>query len=331
MDEFEEYRNSGIEIDVLGSDQPLSINYVVRLQTSEGKTYELTAADYYYEALELMLIYCDNEKNENWKLISERIQLSELIQFIDQFRNLIYSTLIEQKNDSKEYITNKSKSLNEFLKKIFKKNLPDFQEFADLLEKPTNGWNKDAEKRIKGPGCIAFAFRSKRKWYFSLSGSSVDYSGNILVGDNWSEKIVNAYGEVKKALSEFMKKYLGVANPIIKECHLRDNTRRYVLYGGLFLSSSVTLKNEVEAKNAIEGLKQHYSCCERKILTYIEKNGFVNPDYLKQSADNILKHCTFIIRYDPCEKCMPALFGCENIITGNGHRSIVRNFSCIDK
>ena len=326
MDGFEEYRDSGIRIAVLGSDQPLSINYVVRLQTSEGKTYELTAADYYYEALELMLIYCDNEKNENWKLISERIQLSELIQFIDQFRNLIYSTLTHNLEDNLKYITNKSKSLNEFFK-----NLQDYQEFAELLEPPTNGWNEDAEKRINGHGCIAFAFNTifNKTWYFSLSGSSVDYSGNILVGEKWSEKIGKAYGEVKNALSVFMDKYLGVANPIIKECHLTDDTRRYVLYGGIFLSSSVTLENDVK-QNSKKGLdlNPHYSCCERKILTYIE-GGFVNPDYLKQSADNILKHYTFIIRYDPCEKCMPALFGCENIITGNGHRSIVKNFSCI--
>lgn len=139
MDEFIKYDDSDIKIDVLGSDQPLSINYVVRLQTSEGKTYELTAADYYYEALELMLIYCDNEKNENWKLISERIQLSELIQFIDQFRNLIYSTLTHNLEDYledylednlKEYITKKSKSLNEFFKKIFKKI---FRIFKNLL------------------------------------------------------------------------------------------------------------------------------------------------------------------------------------------------------
>ena len=198
--------------------------------------------------------------------------------------------------------------------------------------KPTNGWNKDAEKRIKGPGCIAFAFNTifNKTWYFSLSGSSVDYYGNIIVDDKWSsKKIENAYGEVKNALSEFMKKYLGVANPIIIECHLTDDTRRYVLYGGILLSSSVTLENDVKnnSKKGL-GLNPHYSCCERKILTYIE-GGFVNRDYLKQSANNKLKKYTFIIRYDPCEKCMPALFGCGNIITGNGHRSIVKNFSCI--
>ena len=316
MDEFKEYPNSGIKIAVLGQDQEqgLPIDYVVRLQTSEGETYELTAADYYYEALELMLIYCDNEKNEN------RDHISNLIQLIDQFRYLIYSTLTDEKNDLKE-VRNNITTISNYLKisfnNFFETKSLNYQEFANLLEegKPTNGWNKDAEKRIKGPGCIAFAFFTRLEWYFSLSGSSVDYSGNILVGDNWSEKIVNAYGEVKKALSEFMKKYLGVANPIINECHLRDNTRRYVLYGGIFLSSSVTLENDVK-NNSKEGLNRHYSCCERKILTYIKKS---------------LKHCTFIIRYDPCEKCMPALFGCENIITGNGHRSIVKNFSCIDK
>lgn len=197
-----------------------------------------------------------------------------------------------------------------------------------MLEPPKNGWNEDAKYRIEGCGCIAFAFKFNCIWYFSLSGSSVDYSGNILVGD-WSENIKKAYEEVKNALSEFMVNYLGVANPIINECHLTDDTRRYVLYGGILLSSSVTLENDVKnnSKKGL-GLNPHYSCCERKILTYIE-GGFVNRDYLKQSANNKLKKYTFIIRYDPCEKCMPALFGCGNIITGNGHRSIVKNFSCI--
>lgn len=329
MDEFIKYDDSDIKIDVLGSNQPLSIDYVVRLQTSEGETYELTAADYYYEALELMLIYCDNEKNEN------REHISNLIQLIDQFRYLIYSTLTDEKNDLKE-VRNNITTISNYLKisfnNFFETKSLDYQKFADLLEKekPKNGWNKDAKYRIEKSGCIAFAFNFKCKWYFSLSGSSVDYYGNIIVDDKWSsKKIEKAYGEVKNALSVFMDKYLGVANPIIKECHLTDDTRRYVLYGGIFLSPSVTLENDVK-RNSIEGLNPHYSCCERKILTYIE-GGFVNPDYLKQSADNILKHYTFIIRYDPCEKCMPALFGCENIITGNGHRSIVRNFSCIDK
>ncbi len=127
-----------------------------------------------------------------------------------------------------------------------------------------------------------------------------------------------------------MKKYLGVANPIINECHLTDDTRRYVLCGGIFLSPSVTLENDVKRKSK-EDLRPLYSCCERKILTYIKKCGFVNPNYLKQSANNKLKKYTFIIRYDPCEKCMPALFGCGKIITEKGNRKIVKNknvFEC---
>ncbi|MBQ4036116.1 MAG: hypothetical protein II623_11755, partial [Paludibacteraceae bacterium] len=71
MDEFKEYPNSGIEIAVLGPNQLLPIDYVVRLQTSEGETYELTAADYYYEALELLIneSYKDKGSKQHLKLI----------------------------------------------------------------------------------------------------------------------------------------------------------------------------------------------------------------------------------------------------------------------
>ena len=116
MKEIFGYSESNIEIAVLSSDTEeewlknsdkevkwLKIDYVIRLRTSEG-VYELTAADYYYEALELMLIYSDNENRKNNE---NREHISNLIQLIDQFRNLIYSTLTEEKNDLKEvrYIT----------------------------------------------------------------------------------------------------------------------------------------------------------------------------------------------------------------------------------
>lgn len=193
--------------------------------------------------------------------------------------------------------------------------------------------NKALRYRLDGNGCVAFAYKEIDNWYFSLSGSSCDYYGKLELS-KWGKKqtLNEAYNIIENALKEYINKKCKVVNFNINKCHLTENTRRYVLYGDIFLSSSVTLKNEVEAKNAIEGLNQHYSCCERKILTYIG-GGFVNPDYLKPkpSANNILKKYTFIIKYDPCKRCMPALFGCNNIITKNGNRSIVKNnnvFEC---
>lgn len=79
----------------VSSNQYLSIDYVIRLRTSEGHSYELTAADYYYEALELMLINSDNnEENED--------NISKLIEDIDLFRNWIYLTLKSSKKSNNE-------------------------------------------------------------------------------------------------------------------------------------------------------------------------------------------------------------------------------------
>lgn len=366
MDEFKKYPNSGIVIAVLGSEQGLPIDYqrlpidyVVSLQTSEGKTYELTAADYYYEALELLI-------NESYKDKGSKQHL-KLIGCIARFRYLIYATLklfdiksiknkisdnlilkskiLELRNkileisydimfffedylniESQKEESNFKLILQNYIKQDIQDGYEIFDEVYNNLS-PTDQKQKCIYRAFNGSGCVAFAYDKDKKnnWYFSLSGSSFDYKGNNKIND-WilSSEMNDAYRVVGEALKKVYKK-----EPI--ECHLTDDTRRYVLYGDIFLSSSVTLKNEVDAKNA-EGLNQHYSCCERKILTYIG-GGFVNPDYLKPkpSANNILKKYTFIIKYDPCKRCMPALFGCNNIITKNGNRSIVKNnnvFEC---
>ena len=349
MQEILDYRKYDPNINIaVSSSQYLSIDYVIRLRTSEGHSYELTAADYYYEALELMLIYSDNNKeNED--------SISKLIDDIDLFRNWIYLTLKSSKksnNENQDYIREASIVLNtafnpflsgeSSIKDVYGKlfivnNNFSFKSFIDKIKSfiDDNSLNNEELKyRLNLGGCVAFAYDKENNWYFSLSGSSCDYYGNLELSKwGWGKKqtLNEAYNIIENALKEYLNKKCKVVNFNINKCHLTENTRRYVLYGDIFLSSSVTLENEVEANNAIEGLKQHYSCCERKILTYIKKNGFVNPDYLKQSANNILKNYTFIIRYDPCKKCMPALFGCGNIITGKGNRKIVKNnnvFQC---
>ena len=242
--------------------------------------------------------------------------------------------------------------------KLFINNNFSFESFINKIKSfiDDNSLNNEALKyRLDGKGCVAFAYKKIDNWYFSLSGSSVDYIGSTPITitewgkiqmtqwkkiqmthtnrSSWTmeNELIDAYNAIYEALCKYIEGKYRVKNPRITDCHLTDITRRYVLYDDIFLSSSVTLENEVK-HNGIEGLNQHYSCCERKILTYIG-GGFVNPDYLKPkpSANNILTNYTFIIRYDPCKKCMPALFGCVNIITGKGNRSIVKNnnvFEC---
>ena len=312
-----------------------------------------------------MLINSDNnEENEE--------NISKLIEDIDLFRNWIYLTLksskksnnenrYENQDENQDEISQASEVLNNAFNPFLsgESSIKDVYDmlfsndynfnFITFIEKiktfidDERKKNKELKYRLDGSGCVAFAYKKIDNWYFSLSGSSFDYIGSKpititektqMTHTNWTMKkeLGDAYDAIRYALCNYIVVKYKVKKLKITDCHLTENTRRYVLYGDIFLSSSVTLKNEVEAKNAIEGLNQHYSCCERKILTYIG-DGFVNPDYLKPkpSANNILKKYTFIIKYDPCKRCMPALFGCGNIITGKGNRSIVKNnnvFEC---
>lgn len=128
MKEIFGYSESNIEIAVLSSDTEeewLKIDYVIRLRTSEG-VYELTAADYYYEALELMLINSDNnEENKD--------NISTLIEDIDLFRNWIYLTLISSNNVSRN-VKNQIGRASEVLNNAFNRFMSGASSIKDVYD-----------------------------------------------------------------------------------------------------------------------------------------------------------------------------------------------------
>ena len=370
-----ELKDSKLEIATIGSRNEeaesffLKIDYVIRLEYENeySKYVGLTAADYYYESIQLIIM--DQMVGDNYN------RAFKWITFFDLFRDIIYVTfwLFKLQDERLE-------EYHEF-SSIFKVVLPDFDlnntfrtflpelihgtskiiadidlaetdnhesgklslltrlensllggEIGELSEELRNIYDKLSfsdkkndkikrvfEKKRRRKGCIALAIDLvSKQYYFSLSGSSIDCVPSVkkIGGDTWKyiDDMRSAYNAIKKTI-----KFCYRDNKGIKGCHLTSNVRRYVDYSNIYKYLNAPIRFVQDVQNKIPGndLKRHYSCCERKILAYIV--GFSNPDYaqfVKKNTNNILSDFKFIIRFEPCDRCKPALLGCNNIIYG---------------
>lgn len=323
-----------------GNDSSLKVDYIVRFYENKKDYYEITAADYYYEAYQLLLIY----QFSNEQLDAERFYVAQ--DFLSWFRYLIYKTacLFKKENiirldDIKrgELLSNiwslsrylvsqlKVDNLFEFTYGYrFYRSISSIYNILRQIYGTTDFW-KEIDVRFNKTKCVAIAYKNrlpKKTLYLSLSGSSCDYEGKNrekISGWEVNPKIQEAY----EAVSAVYKTYWNC--PIV-QCHLSGKVRRYVQLNkknGIILTKSKSLKNDLlnyKDPASIVQLRIHYSCCERKILSKIINNGLENKEYLKLknnktlSSNNPLRDWTFIVRRPPCEKCKPALVGCDKII-----------------
>ena len=173
-------------------------------------------------------------------------------------------------------------------------------------------------------GCAALAMpisrklRDKYNCYLSISGTAKDYSGRNIKNYCISKDTRKAY----EAINNLLNKIYGFK--FIK-CHLKYNTRRYTVVNsnsGLIYQKANGNPIKHPIKFGIDYTKNsntincafHYSCCERKILAYMD---FVNKDSKKLLlGKKVVNHLTayeFRIKQKPCPMCRPALIGCNSI------------------
>lgn len=215
---------------------------------------------------------------------------------------------VEIINASIEKIYNISRGLNEdnqFTQKM--------EELAIILQGLINrgveltpilsGYSSISENPFKP--CVAYAI-FKDDIYFALSGFKND-----------RRKI---YYNCK----ELLAKRLGIAEPDILDCFRYDEVLVYTETSrcdgkdkGILIKKPKT-RAELISKGVCQKIVNFAtSCCERKILTEIfNKHGFKinatnNPYYFKKNRD--IMDLVVRVRWEPCDRCKPSLYGTENI------------------
>ncbi len=140
-------------------------------------------------------------------------------------------------------------------------------------------------KYTKKDGCFAIMEDTNGKKYFALSGNG-DYKPD--------KKSYPQYKRVADKLAEALTGY--------RWANLTDDVLSYVDYDPNY-GADIALQDPVSLKDCLKGMGDnwdlfknkkggYYSCCERKIFAHSNNN-----------ADK-----TFYVRWEPCEKCIPAMF-----------------------
>lgn len=332
-----------LKIAVLGVDKvskDLNVEMIRNETVDSENLKEITTADYYYEAIQLIFI----DKSQMLKNGGYTNLFDRMIEALDFFRFLIYKTLTIQDLALFDSLYGDIYEIS----KVFVEEIGDFSQLLDEngdIEKHENNfegfdyyywghhyhydllyhiWHllsriccqknnviKEIAERFTGTKCVAFAKslnQSNSQIFFSLSGSSNDYVGYLDIKSKnniWSSKpLTEAYEAVSGTLKNFYP------NREIVQCHLTDDVRRYK-EGKVLLARSIAFLIDEKRKSI------YYSCCERKILAYLVSGGFVNEDchkLKKGKTNNLLSGYEFLIRFEPCDKCKPALYGCNNIV-----------------
>lgn len=339
MEQGNEYPHS-LKIVVLREDENrIELNVeMTRIESSDPeKPKIITTADYYYEAIQLMLM-------NKFQMLADSgpsILVNRVIDALDLFRFLIYKALSIQKpellesmhhqiyemsKDIVEELTNLLQILDgngdvnsnrDIYRMIYSRHHHFYYDFLfeiwGILRSECNcNVIEEIDERFYGTKCVAFAMalnpKIDSKIYFSLSGSSNDYVGYLDIKSkkySWSsDPLADTYDAVSGTLKLFYP------NREIVQCHLTDDVRRYT-EGKVLMARSIAFLIDEKRDPG------YYSCCERKILAYLVPGGFVNQDCHKTKkgkVKNFLSDYEFLIRFEPCDKCKPAMYGCDNII-----------------
>jgi len=279
-------------------------------------------SSYYYEALSLCIDKFDECGKKTIIRFEEQVLKMWLCCNDDIFKEF-YDRIMNVSNVLRKMVR-KAKEYN------FKLNLQEIGYLVENLEIIVRNYydkwaknNKKIEDNMSsGYGCVAIAFpymhdlRNSSNSYYSLSGSSKDYSGAKIPG--WKLCLNREYLAVGNLLN-YMFGYLFI------ECHLEDTTKRYTYYNvskhfdrslcnGNVLSYPINLYVDYVRRGSKPNFKAHYSCCEKKIIS---KMNFINLDYsLLKTGNTVINKLTsyvFKILKEPCRMCRPALIGCYNI------------------
>lgn len=152
-----------------------------------------------------------------------------------------------------------------------------FDRFISLLKKYkpyTANLNKQgtAIDFINDHNCFCLA-KGVKNYYFSISGYGTDY-------DNLGDKI-------KQDLNSYF------TSSMFQYCSINDEMLNYVYEKAKNkykpLKTPIKLK-DVKIDYTAEDIRKYYSCCERKIF-----------------CNTVEKEFTFYCKYEPCQKCIPAI------------------------
>lgn len=202
-----------------------------------------------------------------------------------------------------------------------------FKIFIDKFNKYVNekGYGNEGEIGDGGiQGCVAIADSKSHthKHLFALSGSDNDYIGSNISGWSLSEEKKFDYHFVSTLLTSFTGfNYI--------PCHLNDNGYRYTeynfvlnsipgqIYDGKLLENPVNLIDDFASNGSNSNFTRHYSCCEKKIVSFLMG---CNSDYLDLQLGiapiNVLNDFSIKISRLPCVMCRPALVGFNTISFG---------------
>ena len=292
-------------------------------------------SNYYYEALQL----CISSLPVNVIEFFDRV--------IEEINKAWFACDNQNKDDIIESVKKISESIRNFVHKyqfksaLFKNSsLSDFDYYnfainSEIIDRYYDEWAKNNTKLINkfnknGGGCVALAMPTskslcdKENCFLSISGSSKDYIGKIPSFGSISKEVKQTY----KSINDLLNLFFGFK---FQECHLTDETRRYTYYdkrkkfdrdstNGNPLKSPIKFSRDYRIRGSSPNFKAHYSCCEKKIISYMN---FVNKDYKKLLAgDKVVNHLTsyeFRIKKEPCRMCRPALVGCYFIRSKHDH------------
>lgn len=271
---------------------------------------------YYYEAIILVLLR-RYEKRVSKQFIRNLIRYKKYLERayfiinrnnINVFREIIFKTSKIINTEIYRIISNDNitfKYVNESL------NWSDiFNQIEVILLSHNKGTNREKIPCV----AIAIPLNSDDNYYFALSGSSTDYIGSnsFLDCKKWSN--CNQY--LCNVIKDLLDK-LFYTNFI--DCHLSDKAVRYTKLTKNQKKSKRPLKHPIKLVKDFKhyrycSFKRYYSCSEKKIINKIMD---VNLDYLKLMSGctvlNILTKYEILVLSKPCNHCLPALVGCNNI------------------
>ena len=240
-----------------------------------------------------LLIWLDKE-TQDYNAYSREIIDYNLIDFTNftkkEEMELLKSYLIDiTKNNSFEVISENLNVISHYSETLYDSDLTEIYNSIYQLVRDNKEvfqiWNSFKNER-ESRRCVAY-FESACRHYISFSGASVNYIGHAI--DGWK----NLYSEIEKIVGDNI--FTGES---LVFCNLKDDCKRWLeLDGTTKLSQPATLSDNYDPNNKNK-LNQAFSCCERKIVSYLK-----NDEELIRG----------IIRYKPCNKCIPALTLFDNL------------------